>query len=117
MKTELYKVVNLEMPVEYLIGKSAQDNFDCIDIGAPDDIWFHIKDVPSCHVIAKISEQSKLDKKITQTIVKHGALLCKQNSKYKSSSNVEIIYTKLSNVTKSEPVGSVIAENTKTIMI
>lgn len=116
MKTELYKLDNLE--IEYLIGKSAQDNFDCIDIGSPNDIWFHIKDVPSCHVIARISQQpSDLDKKMKQSIVKHGALLCKQNSKYKSTTNLEIIYTKLSNITKSHPVGSVIAENTKTIAV
>jgi predicted ribosome quality control (RQC) complex YloA/Tae2 family protein len=104
--------------VSFLVGTSAQDNFDIIDISDPDDIWFHVKDNPSCHVIAKMSDLGeKIDKKMRRLIIKQGALLCKMESKYKSVKNLEILYTKVKNVKKTATVGSVIAEPVAIISI
>jgi len=51
-------------------------------------------------------------------IIKKGAILCKQNTnKLKSCKNVSIIYTNITNVTKTDILGSVIATNTKCIFI
>ena len=48
------------------------------------------------------------------TIIKKGSLLCKQNTnKLYEEKNVEIIYTLIKNITKTDKVGSVIANNTK----
>jgi len=52
-----------------------------------------------------------------QTIVKRGAFICKQNSKYTDVPKLQIIYTKLMNIQKSTPVGSVITTNIKTVDI
>ena len=104
--------------VSFLVGTSAQDNFDIIDISDPDDIWFHVKDESSCHVIAKMPDVGeKIDKKMRRLIIKQGALLCKMESKYKSAKNLEIIYTKVKNVKKTATVGSVIAEPVSVISI
>ena len=40
-----------------------------------------------------------------------------RTNRFKSNKNVTVIYTKIENITKSEPVGTVITENTKTIVI
>ena len=107
----------LKAKITYTVGKNAQSNFDIIDAAEPTDMWFHIEGESSCHVIASMPIDSKLDKKQLRQIVTQGAVLCKSKSRFKSNKNVTVIYTKIEHITKSEPVGTVIAENTKTIVI
>ena len=115
MKTEIIVVSAMEMT--YHIGVSAQDNFDLIDASSPQDIWFHVEGLPSCHVVAVIPENEKLDKKKMRTIIKQGAVICKKHSKYASHKNLPIIYTNIENVQKTSTIGSVVTTNTKTIII
>ena len=115
MKTEIIFLKNINKDVTFLIGTNAKDNFDVIDAGSPDDYWFHVKDVPSCHVVAKIPEGA--DSKIVRSIIKRAAVLCKQYSKYVSNKNVEIIYTKIKNVQKTEVAGSVLTKSVSTVSI
>ncbi len=110
-------IPSLQSKILYTVGKNSQNNFDIIDAASPSDIWFHIEGESSCHVIASLPLEIKLDKKQLRQIVTQGAVLCKSKSRYKSNKNVSIIYTKVENITKSQPVGTVIAENTKTIVI
>ena len=117
MKTETIFLSNIHMEMTYHIGVSAQDNFDLIDASSPQDIWFHVEGLPSCHVVAVIPENEKLDKKKIRTIIKQGAVICKKHSKYASYKNLPIIYTKIENVQKTDTSGSVITTNTKTIII
>jgi predicted ribosome quality control (RQC) complex YloA/Tae2 family protein len=101
--------------IDFTIGKNDKDNFDIIDNANTDDIWFHLNDYPSCHVIASINDVIK--KKDLRYIIKRGALLCKENSKYKSEKDLSIIYTTIKNVKKTEKIGSVITTNTKIISV
>jgi len=107
--------LNVEINKEDKIGKNDKDNFDIIDKANSDDIWFHLNNYPSCHVIASIDEIIK--KKNLRYIIKKGALLCKANSKYKSDKDISIIYTTIKNVKKTEKIGSVITTNTKIILV
>jgi predicted ribosome quality control (RQC) complex YloA/Tae2 family protein len=114
MKTETIYVNKIKETITFYIGKNAKDNFDVIDMGAPDDIWFHANHESSCHVIAIIPDN--IDKHGIKSIIKIGAQLCKQHtSKLSSLTNVEIIYTQLKNVTKTNVCGAVSVLNTKTI--
>jgi predicted ribosome quality control (RQC) complex YloA/Tae2 family protein len=115
MKTEIILVSAMEMT--YHIGVSAQDNFDLIDASSPQDIWFHVQDLPSCHVVVVMPENEKLDKNKMRALVKQGAVICKKHSKYASHKNLPIIYTKIEDVQKTGTSGSVFATNTKTIII
>jgi predicted ribosome quality control (RQC) complex YloA/Tae2 family protein len=117
MKMKTVVIQSSPKEITFLVGTCAQDNFDAIDISDPDDIWFHVRDGSSCHVIAKMPAGEKMDKKIIHKIIKQGALLCKQESRYKSSKNLAIIYTKVQNVHKTNIVGSVIADPVSTICI
>jgi len=113
-------IPKLKLTIVFHIGQNAQDNFDIIDIslsgGHINDIWFHVKDVSSSHVIARV-HQHNLKRKELHPIIIQGAELCKRHSKYKSDKNVEIIYTEIKNVEKTETIGCVIAENTKNVLI
>ena len=105
---------NILDDIVFYIGENANDNFNVLDKGDPTDLWFHVKDYSSCHVVAHIPD--KLDKRELKTIIKCGALLCKQNTnKFASSPSVEIIYTKLQNVSKTTKAGCVNVTCSKTI--
>ena len=77
MKTELKFISALNSSIEFKIGQNAQDNFDIIDESNPNDLWFHLYGESSCHVIAMIDPEVKLDKKQKRQIITQGALLCK----------------------------------------
>lgn len=117
MKIEPRYIPALEREIPFLVGTYARDNFEIIDESEPTDLWFHLSDTSSCHVIAKMPQDIKLDKKQKMQIIKQGALICKQNSRYKSDRSVDVIYTSLSNVIKTEIVGQVITSDTKHILV
>lgn len=127
-------IPSLKINVVYKIGKNAQNNFELIDEADPNDMWFHLKDVSSCHVIACLKniqyttrddelpnfydiDFDKLDKKEKQQIITQGGLLCKQYSKLKSAKNVDIVYAKIEDVHKTDVPGSVLTYKSKLIVI
>jgi predicted ribosome quality control (RQC) complex YloA/Tae2 family protein len=115
MLMEVIYLKNINKNITFCIGKNAQDNFDIIDASLPEDMWFHVKDLPSCHVVAKIPEGT--DRKEMRSIIKRGALLCKMHSKYKASDKLEIIYTRIKNIQKTDTPGSVITSSISSISI
>jgi predicted ribosome quality control (RQC) complex YloA/Tae2 family protein len=117
MKTQVVYFDNIKKEITYLIGENAADNFVVIDASdnPKTDIWFHAREGSSCHVVAKIPGEQQLNKKELLTICKKGGLLCKLNTpKLKKQKNVEIIYTKIGNVTKTNIDGLVHTTETKT---
>ena len=101
MKEESIFIQALDREILFYIGKSQKENFAVIDMGSEDDLWFHAKDESSCHVVCEIPDDIDIDKKELQSIIKTGALLCKNNTnKLKSVKNVEIVYTQIKNITK-----------------
>ena len=139
IKVDMKRVVtrfipSLKINLVYKIGSNAKNNFEIIDQSDPDDMWFHLKDVSSCHVIACLRNIrfttrddelpnfydinfDTLGKKEKQQIITQGALLCKQYSKLKSAKNVNVIYTKIEDVYKTDVVGSVLTSKGKVIVV
>jgi predicted ribosome quality control (RQC) complex YloA/Tae2 family protein len=115
MKTESILIQSIKREVIFHIGKKQSENFEVIDAGKEDDLWFHAKNESSCHVVCELPED--IDKKELKYIIKVGALLCKNNTnKLKSFKNVEIIYTQIKNITKTNVQGCVLTNNTKTVI-
>jgi predicted ribosome quality control (RQC) complex YloA/Tae2 family protein len=113
--TKYINIPNSNLTVEYIIGRTASDNFEIIDAAEEHHMWFHIEGQPSGHVIAVIDEQ--LDRKLMRSIIKQGAVACKQFSKYSSAKNVDIVYAKICDVKKTDIVGQVLVTNAKHITI
>lgn len=114
MKESTIYFDNVVDEVTYYIGTSAADNFAVIDKGGPDDYWFHASDCSSCHVVVNVPEH--VDKRELKTIIKKGALLCKQNtSKLAKLQSVTVVYTKVKYITKTDVSGCVTMKNEKTI--
>ena len=116
MKTENIFIEPLKREIVYYIGKNQKENFDVIDKGTDCDLWFHAANESSCHVVCEVP--TDIDKSDMRYIIKIGALLCKNNTnKLKSQKDVEFIYTKIENVTKTEVEGCVQTKSIKSIII
>ena len=101
----------------FIIGSNKEENQYLIDSSEPNDLWFHISEYPSCHVICKLNHTTKVSKKHLNKIVKQGAVCCKSHSKYKNSKDVDITYTKIKHIENTDKIGSVIVNNSKIITI
>ena len=113
MKTEQ---VNLPTPVTFYIGRTQHENHAVIDLGGPHDLWFHVADQPSCHVVAILPMDC--DRKQRSKIIRHGARLCKQyTNSVKSASHVPITYALVSQVTKDTVPGRVHITDERTIIV
>ena len=115
MKTETIYIDALDREFTFYIGKNQKENFEVIDKGNENDLWFHANNISSCHVVCIIPEE--ICKKDMRYIIKMGALLCKNNTnKLKNVKNNEIIYTHIKNITKTDIPCCVVTKNTKTII-
>lgn len=93
-----------------LIGENAKENWKIIDSSEEDDMWFHIKGEPSCHIVA----QSK--RILSENDIINVAELFHTFSK-KTHHN-KVIYTHIRNVKKNKnKVGSVNVINELNIQI
>jgi len=90
------------------IGRSAIENTELVQNANKSDIWFHLSDSPSCHVVL----ETKLNK-VPHNVISHCAHLCKMHSKILAKSKV--IYTQIENVQTTRIPGQVITTNCKTI--
>lgn len=99
---------------QIFIGKNKHENDDLIKSSSPNDIWFHLEDYSSPHVVVKLK-----DTKLTKKIIVQASLFVKENSKYKSQKNVTVIWCKIENIILTNIPGNVIIRNNnyKTIQI
>ena len=116
MKTETLFLKGLNREITFYIGQHKHENFDVIDKGDPDDLWFHANEISSCHVVANIPKD--ISNKELKYIIKAGAILCKKyTNKLKSLTDVEIIYTEVRNIEKTQYSGCVKIINQKKIIV
>ncbi len=92
------KVVEYENTI-FKVGQNSKENWELLD-EEQDYIWFHLASFPSCYVIC-------CDNNLTKEMIMYGALLCKDNTKYRNLRNLRVNYTLLSNITKAETEGAV----------
>jgi predicted ribosome quality control (RQC) complex YloA/Tae2 family protein len=111
MKLEIFEFQNETYEIQ--IGKNKLENDELVRHSSPNDIWFHIANAPSCHVVLIAHNEKSLPKQV----IKRCACLCKSNSSSSSIKNCEIIYTTISNIECTDILGQVIAKNTKKIII
>lgn len=107
MKTFTHIIGDLKYTIN--IGSNAKENWDLIDNSYPEDLWFHLDEYPSAHVI--VSQQTSNSDEIyyPNQIITIGASHCKSYSKYgKNLYKAKIVYTQIKNLKKGKEVGEVI---------
>lgn len=75
-----------------MLGRSKKENIRLLEISKADDLWLHIKDMPSSHVIIRGSKKS-----IPKEVINFAAKLCVDFSGYKSGTYL-VDMTKRKNV-------------------
>jgi len=100
---------------QIFIGRNKEENWKIIDDSSHTDIWFHLNDFPSPHIILK-NNNNLYD--ISDEVIKQCSLLCKQYSKYKNMpcNYLKVIYTPISNITKGKDIGSVTYKSIKNLL-
>ena len=114
MKSDLFVFQNKVYHI--YIGKSQQENDELIDNSSPNDIWFHIDNAPSCHIILKNDEELSI-KNIPKQVIKRCACLCKSHSKSASVFHCKVIYTQIMHIEKTDVPGKVIVDRNYTKVI
>lgn len=116
MREEEYECPVTSTIYTIMIGENAQDNWDIIAQSSQNDIWFHVENSPSCHIVLSVPPKVKT---AHRSVYKYCAGLCKEGSKVKNAKAVSIIYTEIKNVTidKKGATGSVFTRKTKKIIV
>lgn len=113
--------VSVGVTVRYLVGDNARDNHVIIGMSSDDDMWVHIKDFPSCHVIASVPLQENTpiaDKRdyreMIRKVARYGGVLCRQYSQNTirkaglSKRKVDIVAFQVRNIERTAIPGQVI---------
>jgi predicted ribosome quality control (RQC) complex YloA/Tae2 family protein len=90
----------------FIIGSNAKHNTQIVLDAHENDLWFHLNDLPSAHIIAKISD-IELTKKQYKEVIIRGAKISKMISKYSSSKHLDISYTTIKYVKTTNTPGLV----------
>lgn len=98
------------------IGQNAKENWNLIDDSDPFDLWFHLDDYPSSHVIISQDLNSDPDIFYPNQIISLAADYCKTHSKQKNLSKIKVVYTQIQNLTKGKEIGSVFVSEKKYII-
>jgi predicted ribosome quality control (RQC) complex YloA/Tae2 family protein len=94
---------------EIVMGENARENDMIIKNGHPMDLWFHLSNVPSAHLVIK----NRGDKIPRRYINEISSMLFENNKKYMKNTNV--IYTEIRNVKRTDVPGRVITKKVETI--
>ena len=108
MKEEVFVFKSQEYTI--LIGQSREENAELVNTSDSENIWFHVANSPSSHVILKTTCKIK---EIPLQVIKRCACLCKSHSKSKSTPKCDIIYTKIENVESTNVIGQVNTDSSK----
>jgi hypothetical protein len=68
------------------------------------DLWFHLDNYPSCHIIASVPEY--VSREQIKRIIKHGVRLSKEHSRH--GQDVNVIYRRVYLVSKCQKEGEVV---------
>lgn len=96
-----------------VIGENQTDNDMIIETSLQTDIWFHLANLPSCHVILSCTKKNRITKKM----IKYCATLVKQHTKYRNMKKIKVNYTSIKNIRKTNIKGEVIIKGKASCLI
>ena len=109
MKT--FHIITPDGPITIVAGRSAQENFDLIDVYQQSArtyptcsiTWFHLDKLPSGHIIMCCPEGVVPNSEH----IRIAAEYTKANTKHRCRPTVTVVYTDILNIVKEETVGTV----------
>jgi predicted ribosome quality control (RQC) complex YloA/Tae2 family protein len=107
MKTFAHIIGDIEYTIK--VGSNAKENWYLIDNSYPEDLWFHLDEYPSAHVIISQQTNNSNDIFYPNQIIGIGADYCKSYSKYgKNLHKAKIVLYRNKKFKKGKEVGQVI---------
>jgi len=76
---------------EVWVGRNAEANAKLLRVARPDDLWFHVKGAPGSHALLRVQKRSE---QVPQKAIEEAAQLAAYFSSRKTSSWVEVDYTR-----------------------
>lgn len=89
-------------------GKNAAENWRLYEVADEEDLWFHVDDEPSAHVILEDPYTHSSDEEV---IYKCASLCVERTPKLRERGSVKVIYTKIGNLKKGKSVGELIIQD------
>jgi len=86
------------------IGKNKKGNDEILKSAKPNDLWFHLSNLPSCHVILSVNDT----KDITKEKIEYCANIVKQNTKFRNYKNIKVDYLPIKHIKRTLVPGEVI---------
>jgi predicted ribosome quality control (RQC) complex YloA/Tae2 family protein len=102
--------------LEYKIGKNASDNTMLVVSSTPYDVWFHIHNETSAHLVYYNPDKLSLETLRSNGTIYRMAIALKKQSKYRKYLNISVLYCYIKDVTTTNTPGLVTTINTKTIL-
>ena len=100
---------------EVWLGKNAEANLKLLRVARPDDLWFHVKGAPGSHALLRVKKRNE---QVPQKAIEEAARLATYFSKKRTSSWVEVDYTRAKYVRPvKEKKGLVLYTNFKTVSV
>lgn len=93
----------------YKLGESAQENWSLLERAQDHYYFFHLTSFPSGYLILEPLVEPTFD------MIQKGALLCKQNTKYRHSKDIKVDYCLCKNVTKGNTIGEAIFKSNRKV--
>ena len=115
MKTFKHSIGSINYTIR--VGQNAKENWNLIDSSDPFDVWFHLDNHPSSHVVISQDLASNKDLFYPNQIIGIAADYCKSHSKQKLASKVKVVYTNIENLTTGKDVGSVFVSEGKYVHV
>lgn len=106
----------MEGGFQALVGRNnRQNDYLTLKLALPDDLWFHVKDIPGSHVLVR----NPLKAVVPDLVIEQAAQLAAFYSKARQSTKAPVDYTLRKHVRKPKGAkpGMVIYENQKTVYV
>jgi len=82
-----------DIEITYLVGKNQSENHPLIKSSEPDDLWFHLADLPSAHVVAQVAALTLTEEQEMKMIIE-GIEILKTKMKQIEPTNVNMCHIK-----------------------
>lgn len=102
---------------ELCVGTSAAANeYVTFQLAQPEDLWFHVRDLPGAHVVLRRLQRDAL---VTDELILQAAKEAASHSKAQSGAKITVSYTEKKNVKKipGAPTGMVTMTKEKSLMV
>jgi len=101
--------------LQFRIGKNATENTELVLLASEQDVWFHVADAPSAHLVYFNGLGHDLESLRKSGVIYRMAVELKKASKYRD--NVRIIYDYIRNIKTTPKPGLVYTKNPRSIVV